>query len=75
MHRHRNPVTVIMDKDRWRSLPRSRQRAVQQANQHLCDAMSRIAPTIPWWDVSERTADWEIRMFFTSYVPSGAECH
>ena len=67
--------TVIMDKSLWKRFGNAQQKAVRQANQQLCDAMTAILPTISWWNVSQETADREINAFFHDLVTTGTQCH
>jgi hypothetical protein len=57
----------------WNKLRPDQQKQVQQYNQQLCDGVAKAS--IPWWNTSEKTAAWEIGVFFHSHVPKGAQCH
>ena len=67
--------TNMQSEAAWRRLNANQQRAVRRANQALCNAMANIYPTIPWWNVSQRTADSEINYYFHNSIPVGAQCH
>ena len=67
--------TNMQSQSNWNQLSPGQQTSVQSCNQNLCNAMTTINPTIPWWNVGEQTADWEINAYFHGHVPAGAQCH
>jgi hypothetical protein len=61
-----------MSEHGWSILSPEQQHAAQVCDQTLCNSEASVS--IPWWDLSQRTANAEIRSFFHSYVPAGARC-
>jgi hypothetical protein len=47
---------------------------VRGCNQQLCNAMTTISPNISRWNISQRSAAFEIRAYFRQLVPAGATC-
>src|SRR3569623_145094 len=64
--------TDMQSEAAWRRLNPRQQRAVQRANQALCNAMTKIYPTR--LNISQRSADLEINYYFLNSIPVGARC-
>jgi hypothetical protein len=61
--------TSLQSEANWNKLSPEQQQQVQQYNQQLCDSVAKVK--IPWWNVGERTAAWEIEDWFHKHVQRG----